>query len=99
MNCAEYIAERISREDIECVFGYQGGSISDVIEAVSMHDKLKYLQAYHEQGACFEAEAYARVNGKLGVCLVTNGPGLTNAVSAITDAYCDFRTGKDNRLQ
>lgn len=90
MTSSEYVAERIRKEGVQYVFGYQGGSVTDIIRAICKTPGLNYIQAYHEQAAAFEADAYARISGKIGVCVVTNGPGLTNAVTAIADAYCDF---------
>ena len=90
MTSAEYVAKRLCEERIEYVFGYQGGSVTDIIAAICKLQGLEYIQAYNEQAAAFEANAYARIRNEVGVCVVTNGPGLTNAVSAIADAYCDF---------
>ena len=90
MTVAEYISQRIKREKVEYVFGYQGGSVIEIIKSICKASGLNYIQAFHEQAAGFEADAYSRITGNFGVCVVTNGPGLTNAISAIADAYYDF---------
>lgn len=90
MKVSEYIVGLIADTKTEYIFGYQGGSVADIINAICHDDRVDYIQAYNEQGAGFAANAYARLSGKLGVCIVTNGPGLTNVVSAVADAYCDF---------
>ena len=90
MQVVNYIAEYLKSIGINHVFGYQGGGISPLIDAISKTDGIDYVQLYQEQGAGFAADAYARCSQKLGVCLVTNGPGITNLVSSIANSQFDF---------
>lgn len=90
MKIVDYIAKYLRDIGVEHIFGYQGGGISPLIEAISNTDGLHYVQLYQEQGAGFAADAYGRISQKLGVCLVTNGPGVTNLISSIANAQFDF---------
>ena len=90
MLVVDYIARRLKALGAGRVFGYQGGGIAPLIEAVGRTEGLEYVQLYQEQGAGFAADAFARSSQKLGVCVATNGPGATNLVSAIANAYFDF---------
>ena len=90
MKIVDYIAKYLRDIGIEHIFGYQGGGISPLIEAISNTDGLHYVQLYQEQGAGFAADAYGRISQKLGVCLVTNGPGVTNLISSMANAQFDF---------
>ncbi len=85
----EYVAKFLKDYGITKFFGYQGGAVSKLIKTLIEQGNLEYIQAYHEQGAGFYAEAYARVTGKLAVAVATNGPGVTNFVSSMADAYLD----------
>lgn len=90
MLVVDYIARYLKALGVEHVFGYQGGGIAPLIEAVGRTDDLDYVQLYQEQGAGFAADAYARSGQNLGACVVTNGPGATNLVSAVANAHFDF---------
>lgn len=100
MNVAEYIANFLIEKKVRHVFGFQGGAILKVIDAIVASGKIEYVQNYHEQASAFCADAYSRVTGNLGVALATSGPGATNLVTGIANAYLDsiptlFITGQD----
>jgi acetolactate synthase-1/2/3 large subunit len=91
-NCsgAEAIIRSLLAEGVETIFGYPGGAIMPVYDALYDYtDKLHHILVRHEQGAAHAAQGYARVSGKAGVCLVTSGPGATNLVTGIADAMLD----------
>lgn len=90
MVVVDYIAKYLRDIGVKHIFGYQGGGISPLIEALSNTEGLNYVQLYQEQGAGFAADAYGRISQKLGVCLVTNGPGVTNLISSIANAQFDY---------
>lgn len=85
---AALMIRALEREGVEYVFGYPGGAIMPVYDAIT-DSPIRHILARHEQGAAFAAEGYARVTGKVGVCLVTSGPGLTNLLTGIANAYAD----------
>lgn len=100
MNVAEYIAKFLIEKKVRHVFGFQGGAILKIIDEIVATGKIEYVQNYHEQASAFCADAYARVTGNLGVALATSGPGATNLVTGIANAYLDsiptlFITGQD----
>ncbi|MGF7194535.1 biosynthetic-type acetolactate synthase large subunit [Staphylococcus pasteuri] len=85
---SELLVEALQNEDVEFIFGYPGGAVLPLYD--TFYDgKIKHILARHEQGATHAAEGYARVSGKTGVVVVTSGPGATNAITGITDAYSD----------
>lgn len=87
---ADIIVECLIEQGVDCVFGYPGGQIIDVFDALYMHgDKIKQVLTSHEQGASHAADGYARVSGKTGVVIATSGPGATNLVTGIANAYMD----------
>lgn len=86
---AEILCESLLREGVEVIFGYPGGVIMPVYDALLKYPKLHHVLVRHEQGAAHAAEGYARVTGKPGVCLVTSGPGATNLVTGLADAMMD----------
>lgn len=89
MKLSDVIAQYLIYKKIDVVFGYQGGSITHMIDSFERAG-IKYIQGYNEQGAGFAADAYARVSELgIGVAIATNGPGATNIITAIADAYCD----------
>lgn len=90
MVIVDYIAKYLRDFGVKHIFGYQGGGISPLIESISNTEGLQYVQLYQEQGAGFAADAYGRISQKLGVCLVTNGPGVTNLISSIANAQFDY---------
>ena len=85
---ANILLECLKKEKIKVVFGYPGGSVLDVYDAL-YDEKLKHILVRHEQGAVHAADGYARVTGDVGVCLVTSGPGATNTVTGLATAYMD----------
>lgn len=85
---SELLVEALLHEGVDFIFGYPGGAVLPLYD--TFYDgKIKHILARHEQGATHAAEGYARVSGKTGVVVVTSGPGATNAITGITDAYCD----------
>ena len=89
MNGAEMIMKALADQDVEIVFGYPGGAVLPIYDAMFKQNKVKHVLVRHEQGAVHSAEGYARSCGKVGVVLVTSGPGATNAVTGLTDALMD----------
>src|ERR1700733_5696473 len=85
---AQIVIESLMAEGVDTVFGYPGGAILPTYDAL-LDSKIKHVLVRHEQGATHMAEGYARVSGKAGVVIVTSGPGATNAVTGIADAYMD----------
>ncbi len=88
MNGATILVKTIEDEGVDTIFGYPGGAIMPVYDAL-VDSKLKHILVRHEQAAAFAADAYARVTGKVGVCLATSGPGATNLITGIANAYAD----------
>ena len=86
---AEIVFKALEDQNVEHVFGYPGGAILPIYDELKNHKKIKHILARHEQGAGHAAEGYARSSGKPGVTFVTSGPGATNIVTALTDAYMD----------
>ncbi len=88
-NGAEMIIRALVDQGVEVVFGYPGGAVLPIYDAIFGQNKLRHILVRHEQGAVHAAEGYARSTGKVGVVLVTSGPGATNAVTGLTDALMD----------
>ncbi len=86
---AEIVFKALQEHGVEYIFGYPGGAVLPMYDQISQQDKIKHILVRHEQGAGHAAEGYARSTGKPGVVLVTSGPGATNMVTALTDAYMD----------
>ena len=86
---AEIVFKAFADHGVEYIFGYPGGAILPLYDELRNHKKIKHILVRHEQGAGHAAEGYARSSGKPGVVLVTSGPGATNMVTALTDAYMD----------
>nr|WP_139052918.1 acetolactate synthase 3 large subunit [Thiocapsa marina] len=86
---AEIVVQALADEGVEFVFGYPGGAVLHIYDAVFRQESVKHILVRHEQGASHAADGYARATGKCGVCLVTSGPGATNAVTGIATAYMD----------
>ena len=87
---AEIIIECLKEQKVDTVFGYPGGAILNVYDALYKHsDEIQHILTSHEQGASHAADGYARATGKVGVCLATSGPGATNLVTGIATAYMD----------
>ena len=86
---AEIVFKCLEDQDVDFIFGYPGGAVLPIYDELKNHSKIKHILVRHEQGAGHAAEGYARSSGKAGVVLVTSGPGATNVVTALTDAYMD----------
>src|SRR3954465_6736960 len=89
MTGAEMVIQALLDQGVEYVFGYPGGAVLPIYDAMFQQPKLKHILVRHEQGAGHAAEGYARTTGKVGCMLVTSGPGATNAVTALADALMD----------
>ena len=90
MTGSKALIESFLQEGVETVFGYPGGAIIPVYDALyDYRDRLRHILVRHEQGAVHAAQGYARVSGRVGVCLVTSGPGATNTVTGLADALMD----------
>jgi acetolactate synthase-1/2/3 large subunit len=89
MTGAEMVIEALADQGVEHLFGYPGGAVLPIYDALFQQKKVTHILVRHEQGAVHAAEGYARSTGKVGCVLVTSGPGATNAVTGITDALCD----------
>ncbi|VAW15625.1 Acetolactate synthase large subunit [hydrothermal vent metagenome] len=86
---AEMVVEALKDNGVEHIFGYPGGAVLPIYDALFQQDAVEHILVRHEQGATHMAEGYARSTGKVGVVLVTSGPGATNAVTGLTDALLD----------
>ena len=86
---AQILVQSLNAEGVEYVFGYPGGAVLEIYDALYQLNKFEHILTRHEQAAVHAADAYARTSGKVGVALVTSGPGATNAVTGIATAYCD----------
>src|SRR5207244_8886717 len=86
---AEITIRCLQEEGVEYVFGYPGGAVLNIYDELFKQDKVKHVLVRHEQGAVHAADGYSRSSHKVGVALVTSGPGVTNAVTGIATAYMD----------
>lgn len=90
LNGSEILIECLKEQGVKTVFGYPGGAILNIYDALYRHqDEITHILTSHEQGAAHAADGYARATGKVGVCLATSGPGATNLVTGIATAYMD----------
>jgi acetolactate synthase I/II/III large subunit len=89
MNGAEILVECLEREGVDVIFAYPGGCSMPIHQALTKTKKIRTILPRHEQGGVYAAEGYARVSGKTGVCMATSGPGATNLVTGIADAFMD----------
>ena len=89
MNGAEAVIKCLEEHNVEVIFGYPGGAILPVYDALFNNKKIKHILVRHEQAAVHAAEGYARSTGKVGCVLVTSGPGATNTITGLTDALMD----------
>ncbi len=89
MTGAEMVVRALQDQNVDFIFGYPGGAVLPIYDAMFQQEKLKHILVRHEQAAVHAAEGYARSSGKCGVVLVTSGPGATNAVTGLTDALMD----------
>ncbi|MBQ0842474.1 MAG: acetolactate synthase 3 large subunit, partial [Paraperlucidibaca sp.] len=85
----EMLIRALADEGVEFLFGYPGGAVLHIYDAIFQQDKVKHILVRHEQAAGHAADGYARATGKVGTVLVTSGPGATNTVTAIATAYMD----------
>lgn len=104
IKAADYIVELLAQHGVETVFGYQGGMVTHLADSISKHSQMKFVQVYHEQTAAFAAVGYARKSGRIGVAIATSGPGATNLITGIADAFFDsvpvvFITGQVNAYE
>lgn len=86
---AEMVLRALADQGVELIFGYPGGAVLPIYDALARQNRIRHILVRHEQGAVHAAEGYARATGKIGVVLVTSGPGATNAVTGLTDALMD----------
>lgn len=89
MTGARVLLECLKREGVDVIFGYPGGAVLDIYHEMKNHPEIRHILVRHEQGAAHAADGYARASGKVGVCLVTSGPGATNTVTGLATAYAD----------
>src|SRR6202050_53415 len=89
MNGAEILVAAMEREGVEVIFAYPGGASMPIHQALTRSTKIRTILPRHEQGGSFAAGGYGRATGKAGVCMATSGPGATNLVTGIADAYMD----------
>ncbi|MCX6056594.1 MAG: thiamine pyrophosphate-binding protein [Chloroflexi bacterium] len=99
MKLSDYVMKFIFEKNVKYIFGYQGGSIAHLIDSLHKVEGLTYIQNYHEQASSFSADAYARASAGIGVAIATSGPGATNLITGIANAYfdsvpCLFITGQ-----
>jgi acetolactate synthase I/II/III large subunit len=104
MKASDYIVKFLESQNITHVFGYQGGMITHLVDSLSKSKVTKFIQCYHEQSAAIAAEGYARESGKFGVAISTSGPGATNMLTGIADAFFDsvpvlYITGQVNTYE
>ncbi len=88
MNGAELVIKLLEMRGVEHIFGYPGGAIMPIYDAL-YQSKVKHYLCRHEQGGAFSAIGYARSSGKVGVCMATSGPGATNLITSLADALLD----------
>ena len=90
LNGSEIVVECLKEQGVDTVFGYPGGSILNIYDALYKHSgEIRHILTSHEQGAAHAADGYARATGRVGVCMATSGPGATNLVTGIATAYMD----------
>jgi acetolactate synthase-1/2/3 large subunit len=89
MKGSDAVVQCLIREGVDVIFAYPGGASQELHQSLARTEKIRVILPRHEQGGSFAAEGYARATGKVGVCMATSGPGATNLVSAIADAYMD----------
>ena len=89
LNGAQILCESLVREGVEVIFGLPGGAVLPLYDTLPQYPQLRHILVRHEQGAAHAADGYARATGKVGVCLATSGPGATNLVTGIANAYLD----------
>nr|MCU0563078.1 thiamine pyrophosphate-binding protein [Desulfobacterales bacterium] len=88
MTGSRILMEMLLREGVDTIFGFPGGAVLDVYDELA-RTEIRHILVRHEQGAVHAADGYARASGRVGVCLVTSGPGATNTVTGIASAFAD----------
>ena len=88
MTGAQALIESLKREKVEVIFGISGGALLPIHD-VLCDSEIRYIPTRHEQGAAHAADGYARASGRAGVCMATSGPGATNVVTGLANAYLD----------
>lgn len=86
---AQILCESLLKEGVNTIFGYPGGQVLPLYHTLTQYPQLRHILVRHEQGAVHAADAYARVTGRVGVCLATSGPGATNLITGLANAYID----------
>src|SRR5512139_3229191 len=86
---SQILIEALEREGVDTIFAYPGGASMEIHQVLAKSQQIRTLLPRHEQGGAFAAGGYGRVTGRAGVCMSTSGPGATNLVSAIADAFMD----------
>jgi len=104
MKLSDYIVDYFDKQGVYIVFGYIGGMITHMVDSIAQHEHVQFVQTYHEQTAAIAAEGYAKESGKFGVAIATSGPGATNMMTGIADAYFDsvpviYITGQVNTFE
>jgi acetolactate synthase-1/2/3 large subunit len=104
MKLSDYIIYYFESQGITVIFGYIGGMITHLVDSIAHNERIQFIQTYHEQTAAIAAEGYARESGKFGVAISTSGPGATNMITGIADAYFDsipvvYITGQVNTYE
>jgi len=89
LNGSEILMQCLSEQKVDTIFGFPGGAVLNIFDALYGHKEIRHILTSHEQGASHAADGYARATGKTGVCLATSGPGATNLVTGIATAYMD----------
>src|SRR3989454_6484546 len=89
MQGSDILVTALEREGVDTIFAYPGGASMPIHQALTKSKKIRTILPRHEQGGAFAAEGYARATGRPGVCMATSGPGATNLVTGIADAYMD----------
>ena len=87
MKASDYIAQFIAQQGVSHIFGYIGGMITHLVDSIDKNPNVQFIQTYHEQTAAIAAEGYALESGKFGVAICTSGPGVTNMMTGIADAF------------
>lgn len=104
MKVSDYIANFLAQREVHAIFGYSGGAITHLLDSFSRCSNIQFIQTYHEQSAAIAAEGYSSFSSTLGVALATSGPGATNMITGIADAYFDsipvlYITGQVNTYE
>src|SRR5689334_32631 len=89
LNGSQVVVKALVEQGVDLIFGYPGGAVLPLYDALFQQDKVRHVLVRHEQAAVHAAEGYARSTGRVGVVLVTSGPGATNTVTGLTDALMD----------